>query len=103
MIPDKERRDAIKEVFDSMHLPQCNPFSIAGFEAGYRYGGPWLDDLMVYVQKNRDFVVATVNARMPGIQTRAPEGTYLMWLDCRDLGLDDAALKRFLWRAQALV
>ncbi|MDN6320701.1 MAG: aminotransferase, partial [Marinobacter sp.] len=48
-----------------------------------------------YVQKNRDFVVETVNARLPGIQTQAPEGTYLMWLDCRNLGLSDAALKRF--------
>ena len=95
VISDKGRRDAVKEVFDSLHLPQCNPFSIAGFEAGYRSGAPWLDDLMVYVQKNRDFVVETVNARLPGIQTQAPEGTYLMWLDCRDLGLDDAALKRF--------
>ncbi len=95
VIPDREQRSAIKAVFESMHLPQCNPFSIAGFEAGYRYGAPWLDDLMVYLQKNRDFVVETVNARLPGIQTQAPEATYLMWLDCRRLGLNDAALKRF--------
>lgn len=95
VIPDREQRNAIKAVFDSMHLPQCNPFSIAGFEAGYRYGAPWLDDLMEYLQKNRDFVVETVSTRLPGIETSAPEGTYLMWLDCRNLGLDDAALKRF--------
>ncbi|WP_239985534.1 MalY/PatB family protein [Marinobacter salexigens] len=95
VIPDKEQRNAMQAVFDSMHLPQCNPFSIAGFEAGYRSGGPWLNELMVYLQKNRDFVVDRVNARLPGIKTRAPEGTYLVWLDCREMGLDDAALKRF--------
>ncbi|RBW49238.1 MalY/PatB family protein [Marinobacter sp. F3R11] len=95
VVPDREQRNAIKAVFDSMHLPQCNPFSIAGFEAGYRYGASWLDDLMAYLQKNRDFVLETVNTRLPGIQTLAPEGTYLMWLDCRQLGLDDAGLKRF--------
>ncbi|WP_246123440.1 MalY/PatB family protein [Marinobacter maritimus] len=95
VIPDREQRNAMKAVFDSMHVPQCNPFSIAGFEAGYRYGAPWLDDLMVYLRKNRDFVVETVNARLPGIRTSAPEGTYLMWLDCRNLGMNDAALKRF--------
>jgi len=95
VIPDREQRNAMKAVFDSMHQPQCNPFSIAGFEAGYRYGAPWLDDLMAYLQKNRDFVVETVNARLPGIRTSAPEGTYLMWLDCRNLGMNDAALKRF--------
>lgn len=95
VIPDREQRNAIKAVFDSMHLPQCNPFSIAGFEAGYRYGAPWLDDLMAYLQKNRDFVLETVDTRLRGIQALVPEGTYLMWLDCRRLGLDDAGLKRF--------
>jgi cystathionine beta-lyase len=95
VIPDPERRKAMKAVFEAMHLPQCNPFSIAGFEAGYRHGGPWLDDLMAYLQANRDFVVNAVSRRLPGIRVLAPEGTYLMWLDCRGLNLDDAGLKRF--------
>ena len=95
VIPDPERRKAMQAVFDSMHLPQCNPFSVAGFEAGYRDGGEWLDQLMVYLQGNRDFVLAQVASRLPGIGVLAPEGTYLMWLDCRELGLDDAGLKRF--------
>ena len=98
VIPDADRRKAMKTVFESMHLPQCNPFSIAGFEAGYRHGGPWLDDLMVYLQANRDYVVEAVGQRLPGIRVSAPEGTYLMWLDCRELGLDDAGLKRFFVR-----
>ena len=95
VIPDPERRKAMQAVFDSMHLPQCNPFSIAGFEAGYRDGGEWLDRLMVYLQANRDFVMEQVATRLPGIRVAEPEGTYLMWLDCRELGLDDAGLKRF--------
>ncbi|MDR9425364.1 MAG: PatB family C-S lyase [Marinobacter sp.] len=95
VIPDPQLRKAMKQVFDSMHLPQCNPFSIAGFEAGYRDGGEWLDALMVYLQRNRDFVREQVVARLPGIQVSEPEGTYLMWLDCRELGLDDAGLKHF--------
>jgi len=93
VIPDRKQRNAIKAVFDSMHLPQCNPFSTAGFEAGYRDGAPWLDGLLAYLQKNRDFVLETVNSRLPGIRAQAPEGTYLIWLDCRGLGLNDAALK----------
>ncbi|MEC9083566.1 MAG: pyridoxal phosphate-dependent aminotransferase [Pseudomonadota bacterium] len=95
VIPDPERRKAMKSVFERLHLPQCNPFSIAGFEAGYRHGGPWRDDLMAYLQGNRDFLVQEVNRRLPGIRTSAPEGTYLIWLDCRGLKLDDTALKRF--------
>jgi len=76
-------------------MPQCNPFSVAGFEAGYRAGGPWLDELQVYLQANRDFVTTTVNQSLPGIRVSAPEATYLVWLDCRGLGLSDAELKRF--------
>ncbi|MBR9871873.1 MAG: putative C-S lyase [Gammaproteobacteria bacterium] len=95
VIPDAERRKAMKAVFDSLHLPQCNPFSVAGFEAGYRHGGEWLDQLMRYLQTNRDYVIEQVAERWPGIRVSAPEGTYLMWLDCRGLGLDDTGLKRF--------
>ncbi|MGB2115134.1 MAG: aminotransferase class I/II-fold pyridoxal phosphate-dependent enzyme, partial [Marinobacter adhaerens] len=63
VIPDAERRRAIRTVFDSLHLPQCNPFSVAGFEAGYRHGGEWLDQLMGYLQGNRDFVLEQVAKR----------------------------------------
>lgn len=95
VIPDAQRRKAMKAVFDSMHLPQCNPFSVAGFEAGYRHGAEWLDQLMTYLQANRDYVVQQVTDRLPGLRVSVPEGTYLMWLDCRELALDDAGLKRF--------
>lgn len=93
VIADPDRRKAIKAVFDSMHLPQCNPFSVAGFEAGYRQGAGWLDELMQYLQGNRDYVMQAVATRLPGIGVAAPEGTYLMWLDCRALALDSTALK----------
>ena len=95
VIADAERRNAMKAVFQRMHVPQCNPFSAAGFEAGYRDGGPWLDDLLVYLRENRDYVEREVNERLPGIRVSAPEATYLMWLDCRELGMTDAELKRF--------
>ncbi|WP_029655084.1 MalY/PatB family protein [Marinobacter daepoensis] len=95
VIPDPAQRAAMKAVFNRLHVPQCNPFSIAGFEAGYRGGGPWRDELMDYLKGNRDYVVDEVRRRLPGIRTSAPEGTYLMWLDCRELQLDDAGLKRF--------
>jgi len=95
VIADPERRKAMQAVFDSLHLPQCNPFSIAGFEAGYRHGGKWLAELLSYLQENRNFVADAVARRLPGIRVAVPEATYLMWLDCRHLGLDDPGLKRF--------
>jgi cystathionine beta-lyase len=54
---------------------------------------------MVYLAQTRDFVSDFARHNLPGIQVIEPEGTYLLWLDCRALCAarhwDDAALKRF--------
>ena len=95
VVPNPDLRKAMAQVFDSMHMLQCNPFSMTGFEAAYRHGGEWLDELLVYLQGNRDFVIDFLRQHTPSIKVRAPEGCYLLWLDCRALGLDDKALKAF--------
>lgn len=94
-----ERQDLLRKlngVFDSLHMVQCNPFSITAFEAGYRHGADWVVAMMDYVRDNRDFVLGFVGQRLPEIRVPDPEGTYLLWLDCRALALDDAELKRFM-------
>lgn len=92
---DPAHRAALKRVFESLHMGQSNPFSVAGFEAAYRHGEAWLDELMHYLKGNRDFVAAFVAQYLPGIRLVEPEGTYLLWLDCRALGLTDDGLKAF--------
>lgn len=94
VVPDEGRRQALAQVFDQWHAHQCNPFSATGFEAAFRHGGPWLDELLVYLQGNRDRVLERL-AAMPSIRSVTPEGTYLMWLDCTALGLADRELNRF--------
>lgn len=93
--PNPEHRRALKQAFDRLHMLHCNPFSATAFEAGYRHGGSWLDALLDYLQGNRDFACGFFRDHIPDIGVVEPEGTYLLWLDCRKLGLDDAGLKRF--------
>ncbi|WP_227537968.1 MalY/PatB family protein [Marinobacter vulgaris] len=95
VVANESHRKALQTVFDGMHMNQCNPFSIAGFEAGYRNGGAWLEQLMAYLQGNRDFVIDYVQRHLPGIRVTEPEGTYLLWLDCCSLGMTDPELKQF--------
>ena len=95
IVPNAEDRVALVRVFEALHVQQCNPFSSTAFEAAYRGGAAWLDSLMVYLQGNRDFVDAYLQAHLPQIQLIAPEGTYLLWLDCRELHLDDRQLRDF--------
>jgi cysteine-S-conjugate beta-lyase len=59
---------------------------VAGL-AAYRDGQPWLDELLVYLEANRDFLFNFVTNELPGIQMAKPEGTYLAWLDCRQAGI----------------
>lgn len=67
--------------------------------AAYRYGGKWLDSVVTYLQGNRDFLYDRVCRMLPGIRMFKPEGTYLAWLDCRDLDLGEPAADFFLREA----
>jgi cysteine-S-conjugate beta-lyase len=70
-------------------VPWVNAMGLIGAEAAYRDGQPWLDQLLAYLQGNRDFLWDFVNRELPGMRMAKPEGTYLAWLDCRELKLDD--------------
>ncbi len=95
IVPDDGRRAAIQMVFDSLHLGNFNPFSIAAFEAAYRGGEAWLDSLLIYLQGNRDFVRDYLQEHLPSIRLIEPEGSYLLWLDCRPMKMSDVQLRAF--------
>ncbi|AUA17065.1 aminotransferase class I/II-fold pyridoxal phosphate-dependent enzyme [Streptomyces sp. SID8361] len=65
----------------------------------YREGGPWLAEVMRYLEDNRRLLGELVAEHLPGVRWTPPEGTYLAWLDCRDLGLESSAAAHFLDRA----
>jgi cystathionine beta-lyase len=70
-------------------------FGIVGFEAAYAHGEDWLEALLPYLEANVDFLEKFLTDRVPQIRLIRPEGTYLALLDCRELGLDQAALNDF--------
>ncbi|MGJ0535122.1 MAG: MalY/PatB family protein [Methylocystis sp.] len=96
IVPDPERRASIRKVLDMVHMSAANPFSITAFEAAYREGEPWLESLLVYLQQTRDAAASYIDRELPQIRLIQPEGTYLLWLDCRALGMNDDALIHFM-------
>jgi cystathionine beta-lyase len=96
--PYAAHRRAIKQAFETLHVSNTNPFSIVAFEAAYRGGEAWLDSLLVYLQGNRDFVFDYMAQHLPAIKVIRAEGTYLLWLDCRSLGMSDVKLREFFVR-----
>ena len=95
IIPNKEHRALVRQAFEILHISASNPFSIVAFEAAYREGESWLIKLLAYLQDTRDFVAQYLIKYLPKIKLIKPEGTYLLWLDCRELGMSDTQLRHF--------
>jgi cystathionine beta-lyase len=73
---------------------------IAANEVAYREGRPWLDDTRSYLRENRERLGELLAARLPAIRWRAPEATFLAWLDCSALGLGEDPAATFLERGR---
>jgi cystathionine beta-lyase len=67
--------------------------------AAYDSGGQWLDGVLAYLEGNRRLLGELLADRLPGVRWTPPEGTYLAWLDCRELGLPTSAGAFFLEQA----
>ena len=81
---------ALREKFVASRVDMVQTPNILGYTAmlaAYRDGQPWLDELLRYLESNRDFLVKHVRSNFPGIEVGVPEGTYLAWLDCRKAGI----------------
>jgi cystathionine beta-lyase len=57
--------------------------------AAFSAGGPWLDEVLGYLDGNRRLLGDLVAEHLPGVSYTSPEGTYLAWLDCRELDLGE--------------
>lgn len=96
IISDQRLREEFLNTKRSIGVGSCNLFGIIATEAAYAYGEEWLEQLLDYLQGNLEFLMHFIKEKIPQIKVVQPEGTYLAWLDCRGLRLDDAALKDFM-------
>ena len=67
--------------------------------AAYREGREWLADVVDYLDGNRRLLAELVSEHLPGAVFRAPDATYLAWIDCRGLGIDGSPAAFFRERA----
>ncbi|MBV4413474.1 pyridoxal phosphate-dependent aminotransferase [Enterobacteriaceae bacterium YMB-R22] len=91
---DKARYlNALKEQ-DGLSSPAV--LALTAHIAAYRNGAPWLDALREYLSANLVYVEEALNAAFPALNWRAPQSTYLAWIDLRPLGIDDRTLQNTL-------
>ena len=99
IVPNGELRRGLERAFSGMGQASVNLMSLAAASAAYRDGEAWLDGLLDYLRGSRELLYAAFPDGAP-VRALPVEGTYLAWLDCRALSLDDAELdKLFLERA----
>ena len=72
-----------------------NIFGLVAMKASYQNGEKWLSEQLSYLNENMKFAVTYINENIPGITTRKSEGTYLLWLDCKELDFSDNQLENF--------
>ena len=85
-------RKAIAEDMAASGVKAGNAFALAATRAAYTGCDAWLDGLMDYLAGSRDMVAAFVAERMPRVRLTPLEATYLMWLDCSALSLEQGEL-----------
>jgi cystathionine beta-lyase len=95
IIPDAARRAQYLRVQRVFGGGEFNPFGLEALLAAYREGDAWLDALIAYLATTREYTLKVFAEEIPAIRAIPPEGTYMIWLDCRALGLDDRALPGF--------
>jgi cystathionine beta-lyase len=95
VIPDDDRRSAFQAENSRLTVNKNNAFANVAMEAAYTDGGPWLDAVIAYLERNLDLVRNRLEI-VPGVELIEPEGTFLLWLDFRKLGLQPDELTAFL-------
>ena len=102
IIPDNTLRQKFNQAIQTLHLTKSNVFGIAALEAAYKYGEPWLEELLPFLSANAAYLAESLRKKTPKIKFSPPEGTFLAWLDCRALGLTGTALHDFFAREAKL-
>ena len=92
---DLIRQKLVKQL-DRQGYSQSNIVGLVACQAAYTYGAEWLDELKEYLADNLAFVREYLRENIPEIKLIEPQGTYLIWLDCRRLRLTDRELSRFI-------
>lgn len=96
IIPNEKLRHQFQETLERSAVHGLNPFGVAAMEAAYCQGEPWLEQLLNYLNENLSYLKSFVSEHIPAIKVVDPQGTYLVWLDCRRLGLDKHELHRLM-------
>ncbi|HBG01234.1 MAG TPA: cystathionine beta-lyase [Firmicutes bacterium] len=102
VISNEELREKFLSQLQRLSMCHLGVFGPVAAEASYREGGDWLDRLLTYLEDNVRYVTGQLGKITQKIKVIQPEGTFVLWLDCRDLGIPWEELNKFFVREAGL-
>jgi cysteine-S-conjugate beta-lyase len=95
-IPERNRFQRVHDTIESMYLGHGNAFSTYATIAAYSHGAPWLDSLLVYLEKTRSWIEDYLRKELPDVRMFPVEGTYQIWIDFSAHFKDTTEMNRFV-------
>lgn len=94
--PDPDLRRRLRRFLDTTQLNHDSTFGGVAMIAAYNECEEWLRAVIAYIDRNHRLVEDFVGNELPGVKVHAAEATYLAWLDCRELALEEAEITQRL-------
>lgn len=95
-IPNARLRRSFRKALKATGQDEINVIGLTACMAAYQHGEEWYQAMLSYVRDNIRFVQEYLQNNIPDIKLVEPEGTYLLWLDCRVLGLNKDELENLM-------
>ena len=95
IIPNPELRARFRKFMDACELDLGHAFAFLAVEAAYSNGTEWLEQCLAYIQGNVDYMDEYLKVNAPKIKVIRPQASYLVWLDCREMNMNQDELNRF--------
>lgn len=92
IVPNADLRNRFYSWLDANELGSAPLFSYIATIEAFRHGEEWRKQMLSYVEENIEFVISFCQERIPQIKALRPQASFLIWLDCRELGLDHDSL-----------
>lgn len=95
-IPTRQLRHAYKKELSACGCGGTNCMGMAACQAAYEAGADWLEQLKQYLAGNLAYIRQFLREKLPDIALIEPDGTYLVWLDLRKLGLTEQQQRQLI-------
>jgi cystathionine beta-lyase len=94
IVPNDEWRSKLNRSLNNNEVAEPNAFAVEALIAAYESGEEWLEQLLDYLNGNLEYLMAFMAEHLPSVKPIMPEATYLIWIDCRRLGISSRALQQ---------